>query len=84
MPFCSYYRAYVVKKKTCLFVAILRSYEHIAFDRTLDKQTGLFEFFVPQECEEIFVDVMHQLSSAGMVSDPEKIPNRLIDPQAQV
>src|SRR4029077_17030302 len=56
--YCSYYQAHV-KRELCWFVtAALRSYEHIAFDRTLDTATSLFEFFVAPSTEKYFLEIM--------------------------
>ena len=48
MNYSSYYQAYIEKASCWYVVAILKSYEHLAFDRTLDTQTNLFEFYVPK------------------------------------
>lgn len=75
--YCSYYQAYV-QRELCWFVtASLRSYEHVAFDRTLDPVTSLFEFFVPQTTEKYFLEVMAYFESEGLVSELKKLPNRL-------
>jgi len=46
--YCSYYQAEVAKPTTWFLVSTLRANEHLCFDRTLDKEHGIFEFFVPQ------------------------------------
>ena len=75
--YCSYYQAHV-QRELCWFVtASLRSYEHVSFDRTLDPATSLFEFFVPQDTEKYFLEVMAYFESEGLVSDLKKLPNRL-------
>jgi hypothetical protein len=77
--YCSYYHAHV-ERELCWFVtATLRSYEHIAFDRTLDPATSLFEFFVPQDCEKYFLAVMAYFEEQGLVRNLKKLPNRLQD-----
>ena len=49
MRYCSYYQAKIVcTAQSWLLVGVLRSIENLAFDRTLDKSSGLFEFFVPK------------------------------------
>jgi len=84
MLYCLYFQAKVVKVDTWFFVATLRSYEHYAFDRTLDKATGTFEFFVPEVYESLFVDLMHWYESQGIISDFKKLPNRLLEQEAQI
>lgn len=79
MAYCSYFQALVSKKDTWFFVATLRSNEHISFDRTLDTETSLFEFFVPPAFEEGFVQLMRYYESQGIVQNLVKLPNRLIN-----
>ena len=75
--YCSYYQANV-ERELCWFVtATLRSYEHISFDRTLDPETSLFEFFVPSSTEEYFLEVMKYFHKEGLVRNLTKLPNRL-------
>ena len=74
-----YYQAYV-KKELCWFVtATLRSYEHLAFDRTLNPQDNLFEFFVPPSFESYFLELMNYYEKEGLIHDLKKLSNRLID-----
>jgi hypothetical protein len=75
--YCSYYQAHV-ERALCWFVtASLRSYEHVAFDRTLDPETSLFEFFVPITTEKYFLEIMNYFQSQGLVSGLKKLPNRM-------
>lgn len=84
MNYCSYYQA-IIKKELCWYLtAILRSHEHLAFDRTLDVATSTFEFFVPPLLEKEFERVMHQLEHEGVVTGLTKLPNRLLDPSEVV
>ncbi len=78
MMYCAYYQGYVVKEQTWFLVAVLRSYEHLAFDRTFDKQRGLFEFFVPVELEHFLVTLLGHMRELGVVSSFVKLPNRLL------
>ena len=71
-----YYQAQVDKTHTWQVTAILRSYEHVAFGRTLDKATGLIEFFVTPGEEAVFLSVMHHFEQKGLVSNLVKLPNR--------
>lgn len=77
--YCSYYQAHIKKEESWFFVAALRSFEHTAFDRTLDKATSLFEFYVPQVTEHTFVGIMEYFTELGIVSELKKLPNRLMD-----
>jgi len=82
--YCSYYQAHVQKELALYVVAALRSYEHLAFDRTLDPSTSLFEFFVPVSTERYFLTLMDYLQSEGLIYDLKKVPNRLANSAEQV
>lgn len=82
--YCSYYQAHVQRELSLYVVAALRSYEHLAFDRTLDAETSLFEFFVPDSTEKYFLTLMNYLQSEGFIYDLKKIPNRLADSNEQL
>jgi hypothetical protein len=75
--FCSYYQAHVVKEKCWFMAATLRSFEHIAFDRTLDPKKSIFEFFVPQGLEGSFLEIMAYYQQIGLITNLSKLPNRL-------
>jgi len=77
--YCSYYQAHVQRELSLYVVAALRSYEHLAFDRTLDPETSLFEFFVPASTEKYFLTLMDYLQSEGFIYDLKKVSNRLIN-----
>jgi hypothetical protein len=75
----SYYQAHV-KRELCWFVAAtLRSFEHLAFDRTLDTETSLFEFFVSPSTENYFLEIMSFYQEEGLINNLVKLPNRLAD-----
>jgi hypothetical protein len=76
MPYCSYFQAEVVKAQTWFFVATLRSFEHYAFDRTYDKEQGVFEFFVPAGYENTFIELMQYYQNNGIIRDFQKLENR--------
>ncbi len=75
--YSSYYQAHVAEKDCWFLVAILRSFEHLAFDRTVDKERSIFEFFVPEGNEASFLELMDYFEGQGIVSDLQKLPNRL-------
>jgi len=79
-----YYQAYVDPAHGWFFVGVLRSLEHVAFDRTLTVETSLFEFFVPLETEQYFLDVMHYFEREHIISDLKKFPNRLAQEGAEL
>ncbi|HEV2917275.1 MAG TPA: hypothetical protein VGW78_06055 [Candidatus Babeliales bacterium] len=74
-----YYQA-TVERNLCWFVvAALKTYDHICFDRTIDIERSIFEFFVPQDMEQLFLHVMHYFEQKGLVTNLQKLPNRLIN-----
>ena len=82
MGYSLYYQAHVVKKETWFFVAILRSFEHMSFDRTLIKETSMFELYVAPETERYFIELMNYFLETGVITCFEKKENRLRDPEA--
>ena len=79
MDYCSYYQAQIDRPMTWFFVGCLKEFDHLAFDRTLDAEAGLFEFFVPVDMEASFLDFMRYFQDEKIVSNLEKLPNRLIN-----
>lgn len=75
--YCLYYQADVQRSKCWFLVAILRSFENIAFDRTLDKQSSVVEFFVSQDRQIEFLELMQALAERGVLSNLRQLPNRL-------
>lgn len=76
--YCHYYHAYINRSQTWFFVATLRALEHAAFDRTLDKTTGLFEIFVPAGYVSIFTQFMDDQRYRGVVHSYYETENRLM------
>lgn len=74
---CAYYQATVLKEKHWLLTSLIRSFEHLAFDRTCDTEQGIFEFFVPQDLEHHFLEIMEAFRQQGLIWDLKKLPNRL-------
>jgi hypothetical protein len=74
--YSKYYQANIDKTKGWFFVGILRSYENIAFDRTLDKQSALFEIFVAPDLQAEFLDLMNLLIARKIVFNLRELPNR--------
>lgn len=79
---CVYYTAFVNRER-CWFVAgVLRSFDHLMFDRTIEKTTNRMEFFVPQLNEPYFIEIMDYFKAHGLVTELTKLPNRFADNQA--
>ena len=77
MNYCLYYQATIERSRCWFFTSIVRSYEHLCFDRTIDAQASVFEFFVPKDNERLFLSLMEYCASIGLASNIQKLPNRL-------
>lgn len=77
MNFCRYYQAHINRSETWFLVATLRSYEHCAFDRTLNKEQSIFEFFVPESNVTFFEKYLEYLKQKEIVISYRSLPNRL-------
>ena len=69
---CLYYQGYVVREKIWFVVGVLRNEDHLCFERTVDKHTNLFEFFVPAGNDKIFRHLMDYFVAQGYVFDLEQ------------
>jgi len=81
MNYCEYYQAHVKREGCGMLVSVLRSFEHLVFDRTIDKAESIFEFFVPASQEGTFLEVMAYFEREGIVVGLIKKENRLRDPR---
>lgn len=79
--YSAYYLAEVERSRVWFFVAILRSFENVAFDRTVDKVASQMEIFVAPDCEAEFLDLMHELQRRGVVLSLQAVENRLMQLQ---
>ncbi len=82
MKYCRYFQAQIDRSRIWFFTATLRSFEHLCFDRTLDKQKSIFEFFVPEENVQKFMGLMHWYQTHSYVSYVQELPNRLASPDS--
>ena len=71
--FCSYYTGAVERSKVWVLVSALRGTEHICFDRTVNKEESVFEFFVPHDTESIFLKVM----KSGDLKNPKLLKGKI-------
>lgn len=79
MQLSAYYQASIDRSQCGFMVAVLRSFEHLVFDRTISKASSRFEFFVPHELESTFVELMDYFVAHNIVLKYEKLPHRLLD-----
>jgi hypothetical protein len=70
---CVYYQATVRRHDCWFFVAALRSFEHMAFDRTCDVSINRFEFFVPSGMVPLFLEFMAYCQGEGLVTDLQQL-----------
>lgn len=84
MNYCAYYQAKVKESDVWFLVAVLRSFEHLTFDRTLEKENSIFEFFVPSDNEQHFLQIMHYFQKQLIIEHLVKHENRLLTPGQQV
>jgi hypothetical protein len=82
--YCHYYQARVYKTKTWFVVAALKSFDHMSFDRTIDTDNAILEFFVPPAMEQQFLNVMNYFCKHGYVYEFQQLPNRLQHSSEQV
>ena len=74
--YCAYYQALVDRQKTWFVVGVMRNEDHVAFERTLERQSEILEFFVPHDQEQAFLTLMEMLKKSGCVFSLKKQPNR--------
>lgn len=77
MAYSLYYRGKIKREKCWQFVGILRSFEHLAFDRTYSVEDSIFEFFVPHEMQKDFEHLMSYFIEVGLLSEFQQLPNRI-------
>ena len=76
MNYCKYFQAQINPQDCWFFVAAIRSFEHLAFDRTFDKATSTFEFLVPVNHTVPFIALMNYFSKKGIVTNFKHDTNR--------
>ena len=79
--FCQYYQAVVNVAKTWFIGGFFKSEDYVAFERTINGSSDVIEFFVPEDQEEFFLELMSCLQRNGYVDRFEKMPNRLQFPE---
>ncbi|OGB84137.1 hypothetical protein A3F66_03025 [candidate division TM6 bacterium RIFCSPHIGHO2_12_FULL_32_22] len=75
--FCKYYQAKISRSDVWYLVSILKSFDHISFDRTIDIENSIFEFFIPEDFDKIFLNLMAYFQKEGIVLNIESMDNRL-------
>lgn len=67
MKHCYFYQAELKRSQVWFFVATLRSFEHLCFDRAYDPVNNKFEFFVPRDQHNFFETLMNYYKDNGVV-----------------
>ncbi len=78
MQYSVYYQAHVQKELCWMVTATIRYLDHVAFDRTVDKEQSIFEFYVAPDFEAEFLSVAHRLIKHKVFLTLEKLPNRMM------
>ncbi len=84
MQSCSYYQVTIDRPSGWFVGATLHSFEHLAFERTIDMHGAINEYFVTEELEPLFLECLQGLQRLGAVKEIKKLPNRLLEPNAEV
>lgn len=74
--YSKYYLAKVLREKTWFLAGVLRNESNLVLDRSLDAKNNLFEFFVSEDQEDHFLDVMESMKKRGVVLSLQKAVNR--------
>ena len=78
MNYSIYYQAHVQKELCWMVTATIRFMDHVAFDRTIDKENSIFEFYVAPDLEDEFLQVANRLLRRNIFLTLTKLPNRLM------
>lgn len=78
MNSCSrYFQATVHRELSWYVVAILKSFEHLCFDRTYDAESSRFEFFVAPDMAHEFITLMEYFKDEHLIAEFQELPNRI-------
>lgn len=78
MLYSIYYQAQVQKELSWMVTSTIRYCDHIAFDRTVDKEGSIFEFYVAPDFHDEFLLVAHKLLERKVFLTLQQMPNRLM------
>ncbi|MBD3231651.1 hypothetical protein GF322_03235 [Candidatus Dependentiae bacterium] len=76
---CEYYQVKTQKVKTWFVVGCFRNEDNLAFERTLDLQNSILEFFVPPNYNDQFLNIINWLINKKYILNIKKMENRLIN-----
>jgi len=76
-PISRYFQATVHRELSWYVVAVLKSFEHLCFDRTYDADASRFEFFVAPDMAEEFLKLMEYFKDEHLIADLQELPNRV-------
>jgi hypothetical protein len=75
--FSLYYQATIIPNKIWLITSLLRNEDGWAFDRALEGNPSILEFFVSPSYEEEFSSFMNYCLEEGLITSFSKMDNRL-------
>ena len=78
MSYSIYYQAQVQKELCWMVTATIRFCDHVAFDRTIDKEGSIFEFYVAPDLQDEFLLIAHKLLERKIFLTLVQMPNRLM------
>ena len=74
-----YYQAHVDRPLCWFVIATLKSFEHLCFDRTLDAEENIIEFYVSPQGNDVFLEVMDYFKKENLIFNLQQLPNRITE-----
>lgn len=72
-----YYQAHIDRQLCWFVLAALKSFEHLCFDRTLNAEENLIEFYVCPQANDVFLEIMDYFKKQNLVFNLRQLPNRI-------
>ena len=69
--FSAYYRAHIPRENVWFFVATIRSFDNLVFDRTVDVENSIFELYVSPDRVQEFEALIGWYQQHGYVQNLE-------------
>ncbi len=76
-PYCIYYTAHVPRKTAWFVSGVFRNESNLVLERCINRLDSEFEFFVPKDMHEKFLQVAQYLVDNGFMQDLCLRPNRI-------
>lgn len=72
-----YYQAHIDRQLCWFVLAAFKSFEHLCFDRTLNAEENLIEFYVSPQANNVFLEIMDYFQKQNLVFNVRQLPNRI-------